>query len=68
MKPRRSQPATPMTNGLTVAAIAFVLPVLAGLVTGNMDLGDFGLIVLLTVVASVAVFAVSSVVQRRHQT
>lgn len=67
VKPRRSQPSTPLYNAVFVAALAFVLPVLVGLLTGNMDGREFGWVVLVTAIAFVATFAVSRMAQARHQ-
>jgi hypothetical protein len=66
VRPRRSAPATPLRNGLAAGAIAFFLPVIAGLVTGNMTLRDFGFVLLLSVAAVLVVFAVTAAARRRH--
>lgn len=51
---------------MTAAAIAFVLPVTVGLITGNMDLRDLVFTVLLTVAVFTLVFVASSVSERRQ--
>jgi hypothetical protein len=66
VRPRRSEPATPLRNGLAAGAIAFFLPVITGLVTGNMSLRDFGFVVLLSVAAVLVVFAFTAAAPRRH--
>ncbi len=47
----KKPPATPLVTGLITAALAFVLPVVTGLISGNMSWRDFGFIVLLTIAA-----------------
>ncbi|MCW2791372.1 MAG: hypothetical protein JWO76_470 [Nocardioides sp.] len=48
MRSRRSPPATPLRNGIAVAGITFVGPVAIGMISGDLTLRGFGLIVLLT--------------------
>jgi hypothetical protein len=68
VKPRRSQPSTPVRNGLAAAFIAFTPPVAFGVAEGGIDGRQFAFVTLLAAAAFLVVFTVSRLSQRRHQT
>ena len=57
---------SPLRSGLITAALAFVLPVVTGLISGNMSWRDFGFIVLLTIAAFLIGYFAA--VRQRHRT
>ena len=66
MRARRSTSPTARSNALFVAGLAFGPPIVVGLFRGTLDVKEFWLISLITVVAAALTYGISALVSRNR--